>query len=117
MNGIMTRQSGARTTSLGVLAALLFAVTPASVVRADDATIAIDNFTFRPALLSVNRGATVTFENRDDIPHLVVNSAGKFRSKALDTGDKFSVTFDTPGEVAYFCGLHPHMRGKIVVAP
>ncbi len=55
--------------------------------------------------------------SHDDIPHLVVDAGGRFRSKALDANDSFSVTFDKPGEIAYFCGLHPHMTGKIIVAP
>ena len=70
-----------------------------------------------PAVLTVKPGTTVVFENHDDTKHLVVDAGGKFRSKALGTNDKFSVTFDKPGELAYFCGLHPHMTGKIIVAP
>ncbi len=84
---------------------------------ADDASVGIDNFAFTPETLNVKTGATVTFVNHDDIPHLVVAVDGKYRSKALDTNDKYSVTFDKPGEYAYFCGLHPHMKGKIIVAP
>ena len=55
--------------------------------------------------------------NNDDIPHLVSEKDGKFRSSALDTGDKFSQTFSTAGTVEYFCAIHPHMTGKIVVEP
>ncbi len=84
---------------------------------ADDANVGIDNFAFTPAVLTVKPGANVIFENHDDIPHLVVASDGKYRSKALDTNDKFSIAFDKPGEYTYFCGLHPHMKGKIIVAP
>ena len=84
---------------------------------ADDASVGIDNFAFTPDTLTVKPGANVTFVNHDDIPHLVVAVDGKYRSKALDTNDKYSVTFDKPGEYAYFCGLHPHMKGKIIVAP
>ena len=65
----------------------------------------------------VKPGVAVTFVNHDDIPHLVVAVDGKYRSRALDTNDRFSIAFDKPGEYAYFCGLHPHMKGKIVVAP
>ncbi len=83
---------------------------------ADDTNVGIDNFAFTPAVLAVKVGATVTFENHDDIPHLVVAVDGKYRSKALDTNDKFSLTFDKPGEYPYFCGLHPTMTGKIIVA-
>jgi plastocyanin len=84
---------------------------------ADEAKVGIDNFTFVPDTITVKPGTTVTFENRDDIPHLIVDTAGKFRSKSLDTNDTFSVEFDAPGEITYFCALHPHMKGKVIVAP
>ena len=87
------------------------------VARADDAnaTVSIDKFLFAPAALTVKSGATVTFENHDSTIHSIVG--GFFRSKPLDTDDKFSFTFDKPGEYTYFCGLHPYMKGKVVVAP
>ena len=81
---------------------------------ADDANVTIDNFTFSPAELTVKVGTTVTWKNHDDIPHAVV-SAGKFRSKTLDTDDSFSFTFTAAGEYKYFCSLHPHMTGTIKV--
>ena len=84
---------------------------------ADDATIKIANFTFDPPTLTVKAGTTVTWVNADDIPHLVSEKDGKFRSPALDTDEKFSQTFSTPGTVEYFCIIHPHMTGKIVVTP
>jgi plastocyanin len=82
--------------------------------RADELKVTIDNFTFAPAELKVKVGDTVTWSNHDDIPHTVV-SAGKFRSKALDTDDTFSFTFTTAGEYPFFCSLHPHMTGTIKV--
>ncbi len=85
-----------------------------SVARAADLEVKIDNFTFSPQKLTVKAGTTVTWTNDDDIPHTVV-STGHFRSKALDTEDKFSFTFTTPGSYEYFCGLHPHMTGTVVV--
>ncbi len=97
--------------------AVMLSFGPSMLARADEANVAIDNFAFTPAVLTVKPGATVTFENHDDIPHLVIAVDGSYRSKALDTNDKFSFTFAKPGEYAYFCGLHPHMKGKIVVAP
>jgi amicyanin len=84
---------------------------------ADDATIKIANFTFDPPTLTVKAGTTVTWVNADDIPHLVSEKDGKFRSPALDTDEKFSQTFPTAGTVEYFCIIHPHMTGKIVVTP
>ena|ERR1700759_2403353 len=82
--------------------------------RAEEAKITIDNFTFTPAQLKVKVGDTVTWSNHDDIPHAVV-SAGKFRSKTLDTDDSFSFTFTAAGDYTYFCSLHPHMTGTIKV--
>jgi plastocyanin len=111
-----TRRHSGAAGLVALAAASMFLLVQTSVVRADDATVGIDNFTFTPAVLTVKPGTTVIFENHDDIPHLVVDVAGEFRSKALDTNDIFSVTFSTLGEIIYFCGLHPHMRGKIIVA-
>ena len=77
--------------------------------------VKIENFTFSPPTLQVKAGTTVTWTNGDDIPHNVVARNGAFRSKVLDTGDSFSFTFASPGEFVYFCALHPHMVGKILV--
>lgn len=81
---------------------------------AAETTVSIDNFTFTPQSITVKVGDTVTWTNRDDIPHVVV-SAGKFRSKALDTDNSFSFTFTKAGDYPYFCSLHPHMTGTIKV--
>ena len=77
--------------------------------------VKIDNFSFGPATLTVAAGTTVTWTNRDDIPHTVVGTEGAFKSKAVDTDEKFSHTFGTPGTFSYFCSLHPKMTGKVVV--
>ena len=78
-------------------------------------TVAIDNFTFNPQNLTVKAGATVRWTNQDDIPHAVAAVNKQFRSKTLDTDDAYSFTFTTPGRYEYFCSLHPHMTGTIVV--
>jgi plastocyanin len=77
--------------------------------------VKIDNFTFGPAELAVPAGTTITWTNRDDIPHTVVSSDKVFKSKVLDTDEKFSSTFRTPGTFAYFCSIHPKMTGRVVV--
>ena len=77
--------------------------------------ISIENFTFSPQMLNVPVGATVTWINRDDVPHTIVGAGKRFKSAALDTDDKFSFTFTTAGEYPYFCGIHTHMIGKIIV--
>ena len=79
------------------------------------AEVKIDNFSFTPQTLTVPVGTTVTWTNRDDIPHTVVSSDGVFKSKVRDTDEKFSYTFSKPGTYSYFCSLHPKMTGKIVV--
>jgi plastocyanin len=96
------------------IAAMLWICLGAAHACAEDTAITIDNFTFSPAELTVKVGTTVTWTNHDDIPHTIV-SAGKFRSKALDTDDKFSFTFTAAGDYKYFCSLHPHMTGTIKV--
>jgi plastocyanin len=88
-----------------------------ATASADDANVIIDKFLFSPATLTVKPGTMVTFENHDTMVHNVVGVGGIFRSKPLETNDKVSIAFDKPGEFAYFCGLHPYMKGKIIVAP
>ena len=77
--------------------------------------VKIDNFSFTPTTLTVTAGTTVTWTNRDDIPHTVVSTDGVFKSKALDTDDKFSFVFSKPGTYSYFCSVHPKMTGQIIV--
>jgi plastocyanin len=100
-----------------LLAAALAAAMFPGVARAEDATIKIDNFTFAPSTLTVKAGTNVTWRNEDDIPHTVASSTRVFKSKALDTDDRFSFTFNDAGTYEYFCSLHPHMKGTIVVEP
>jgi plastocyanin len=99
------------------VAAAAFAAAGLASARAegDQVTVKIDNFTFEPDKLTVKAGTTVTWINEDDIPHTVVATNKAFRSKALDTDDKFSFTFATPGSYEYFCSLHPHMKAMVVV--
>ena len=77
--------------------------------------VKIDNFSFGPGTLTVAAGTTVTWTNRDDIPHNVVSTADVFKSKVVDTDEKFSYTFTKPGTFPYFCSIHPKMTGKVVV--
>jgi plastocyanin len=99
---------------LRILSAALVILCAAAAAKAEDPKVSIDNFTFNPPNLTVKAGATVTWSNHDDIPHTVV-SLQKFRSKTLDSEDSFAFTFTTPGTYKYFCSLHPHMTGTIVV--
>ena len=100
-----------------LLGPILGAMLAFGAVAAQDATnvITIDNFTFSPKELTVAVGTTVKWVNHDDIPHTVVEKKTTFRSKALDTDDSYSFTFTSAGTFDYFCGLHPHMVGQVVV--
>jgi plastocyanin len=94
---------------LGALCCGAFAQQSATV------EIKIDNFSFTPATITVAAGTTVTWVNRDDIPHTVASDSKEFKSKALDTDEKFSYTFSKAGTYSYFCSLHPKMTGKVIV--
>ncbi len=77
--------------------------------------VQIDNFTFTPQTLTVRAGTKVTWVNKDDVPHTVTSTDKKFKSPVLDTDEQFSHTFSVPGTYNYFCSVHPHMTGQIVV--
>jgi plastocyanin len=95
-------------------AALLALAVPAAATPAP-VTIKVANFTFAAPVVTVAPGTAVTWVNEDDIPHTIVADDKAFRSKVLDTGERFTFTFTTPGAYGYFCSIHPHMTGKVVV--
>ena len=80
----------------------------------DKYQITIDNFSFKPEALTIPAGATITWVNKDDVPHTVVSTDGKFKSQALDTDDQFSFTFKDAGTYEYYCSVHPKMTAKII---
>ena len=100
-----------------LLGPIVGAMLALGAVAAQETTnvITIDNFTFSPKELTVAVGTTVKWDNHDDIPHLVVENNRTFRSKALDTDDSYSYTFTSAGTFDYFCALHPHMVGQVIV--
>jgi plastocyanin len=83
--------------------------------KASPLEVRVDNFTFGPDTLTVPVNSTVTWVNKDDLPHVIASTDGVFKSKALDTDDKYSYTFTKAGTYPYFCSIHPKMVGKIVV--
>src|SRR5882724_8051507 len=97
--------------------AVVFAVLAITAVRtrAAETTVKIENFTFEPQVLTVPVGTKITWVNDDDIPHLISEKDGKFHSAALDTNDSYSETFSVAGTIEYYCAIHPHMTGRIVV--
>jgi plastocyanin len=116
----MTRPYKMLTFQAAVLASAAVMMSTVSVMTKAASTpapaaVQIDNFTFKNPVVTVRPGTTVTWTNGDDIPHTVTSTNGVFKSKVLDTGDRFSFTFAKPGQFGYFCSLHPHMTGTVVV--
>ena len=107
----------------GTLLAALVATSAAGAAAATAATteppssVTIGNFTFDPPVLTVPAGTTVTWVNRDDIPHTATSDAEAFGSPVLDTDESFAFRFDRVGTYRYFCKLHPHMSGTVEVTP
>ena len=91
------------------MALTVVAATPAAT------TVSIENFTFEPATITVPAGSAVTWVNHDDIPHLVASTDKLFKSSGLDTDDQYTMTFAKAGTFPYFCGLHPHITGTVIV--
>jgi plastocyanin len=98
-----------------MLLALSSRVTANAEPSAPPAAVKIDNFVFGPQTITVPVGTTVTWTNADDIPHTSVSTEGVFKSKVLDTDEKFSYTFTKAGTYPYYCTIHPKMIGTVVV--
>src|SRR5438552_3072784 len=77
--------------------------------------VSIDNFSFAPVVVTVPVGAKVTWVNHDDVPHTVTATNKSFTSGALDTDEQFSRVFSKAGEYQYYCAVHPHMTGRVIV--
>jgi plastocyanin len=117
------RSKNVRVASVGatVVIAIVLLVAGSPIVSANDqpsptnAGVKIDNFSFGPQTITVPVGATVTWINHDDIPHTSVSTEGVFKSKVLDTDEKFAYTFTKAGTYPYYCTIHPKMTGTVVV--
>ncbi len=77
-------------------------------------TIRIAGFAFTPAQITVKQGDTVVWVNDDSAPHTI--KATGFESSTLSKGQSYQHRFtEAPGDYAYICGLHPSMKGKVIV--
>jgi len=90
---------------------------PIGQAAADGTHVVVDNFSFAPTTATVPVGTTVTWTNRDDIPHNVVNPEQKFKSPILDTDERFSYTFDVAGTYKYYCSIHPRFNPGVLLRP
>jgi plastocyanin len=109
------RWIGGVAVSIGLALALLFAVEKSMAAGAPSVEVKIDNFSFTPSTLTVKAGTQITWTNADDIPHTVVSEDQSFKSKVLDTDEKFTFVASKPGTYSYFCSIHPKMTGRVVV--
>ena len=90
--------------------------TKAALARSNKSEVVIDNFSFSPQTFTLPAGATVTWTNRDNMPHTVTSADNRFsKSPVLNPGQIFSNTFPAAGTYSYFCSIHPRMTGKIIV--
>lgn len=78
-------------------------------------SIAIANFAFAPAVLTVKVGTKVTWTNNDGATHTVTADQGAFGSGGLPTGQSYSFTFTKAGTYTYHCSIHPAMTASIIV--
>lgn len=77
--------------------------------------IEIRSFAFNPPTINVPLGGSLTWTNRDPIPHTATADDGTFNSNPLSNGQSYSYTFDQAGSFAYVCVFHPYMKGTVVV--
>ncbi len=98
-----------------LMLSLLVALLGATSAPAATPTVVMKDDAFAPARLTISSGQTVTFVNQDDDAHTVTSTNGTFDSKGLDTNGVWHYTFTKPGTYAYFCEMHPFMKGTIVV--
>jgi plastocyanin len=99
---------------VALLGATSFLAAPASS-NPSPVQIQIDNYTFKPATVTVPVGTIITWKNLDDDPHTVTANDGSFNSKGLAQGDTWSHQFSKPGVYAYHCTVHPFMQASVIV--
>jgi plastocyanin len=79
--------------------------------------VEISNFAFSPADITVKKGTTVTWTNKDSVAHDVTENDDKDgpKSQRLEQGQTFTFTYNTAGTFKYFCSIHPNMLGSVTV--
>jgi amicyanin len=91
--------------------------TPATTTN----TVTIQDMAFAPSSLTVKKGATITWVNKDSAQHNVVTDegqpAGGPAGPLLANGQTYSFTFNTAGTFKYHCQVHPSMHGTVIVTP
>jgi plastocyanin len=80
-----------------------------------EAQVTIKGFAFDPATVTIKVGESMVWTNEDSANHTVVGDRGEFQSGDLAKGDTFAFAFATAGTYSYHCGVHPGMKGTVIV--
>jgi plastocyanin len=86
------------------------------VSDAPQMTVEIRDFDFFPREPTVERGTTITWVNRDTVPHDASDEGGAWSTAMLKQGESDTLTFDSPGTYQYLCSIHPNMKATVTVA-
>lgn len=94
------------------------AAAPAADAAAATDAVAVENFAYVPATVTIKTGTTLTWTNKDQDPHTVTSmNGGPLHSAPLNAGDSYRYTFTVPGRYDYLCTIHPFMTATVVVSP
>jgi plastocyanin len=96
-----------------VLRLLGLLVLPAAAA-AETHTITVEGMKFQPQSLTVGRGDTVVWRNKDVVPH-TATAAGKFDSRQIAAGASWSWKAARTGRIDYVCTYHPGMKATVIV--
>lgn len=85
--------------------------------------VTLSEITFKPQHIRVSRGTKVVWVNNDSVEHYVNTDSHpahtyypQQNSKALETGDSYSLIFDESGLYPYHCSAHEaSMKASILV--
>lgn len=83
--------------------------------RPTEHTVVIEAMRYEPEVLSIAAGDSVTWVNKDVVPHTATSAAAGFDSQAIQSDGSWTHTLHEKGEFPYFCTFHPAMTAKIVV--
>ena len=109
----MPRSAGFRKVCLRAVG-LVLACTAAAPALAARHVVAIDGMQFTPASLTVRRGDSVVWFNRDPVPH-TATAVGAFDSRSIGPGKSWTFVATRRGSFAYLCAFHPTMKATLAV--
>ena len=80
-------------------------------------TVDIQGFAFNPDTITIAKGTTVTWTNKDiSAQHTVTEINNAFSSETLNEGQTYTHTFNEAGTFEYQCHIHPNMKGNVIVS-